>query len=126
MKDDIFYRPLVILGQNCVDLMSVNLPSPLLVPNCPRINICSVCFLTSSSSFLFFHQKNHLIVAALWGDGVPLQAGDRREGGVVGFESGGAPAAGRGRLGGGAAEAGHRVVVAHLVHGRRDPLPQLG
>ena len=36
------------MGQNCVDLMSVNLPSPLLVPNCPRINICSVCFLTSS------------------------------------------------------------------------------
>ena len=49
VKDDIFYRPLVILGQNCVDLMSVNLPSPLLVPNCPRINICSVCFLSGKA-----------------------------------------------------------------------------
>ena len=47
MKDDIFSRPLVILGQNCVELMSVNLPSPLPWPNCPRINICSVCFLTA-------------------------------------------------------------------------------
>ena len=49
VKDDIFSRPLVILGQNCVDLMSVNLPSPLLVPNCPRINICSVCFLSGKA-----------------------------------------------------------------------------
>ena len=45
MKDDIFSRPLGILGQNCVELMSVNLPSPLPWPNCPRINI-SLCLLS--------------------------------------------------------------------------------
>ena len=45
MKDDIFSRPLVILGQNCVELMSVNLPSPLPWLNCPVINI-SLCLLS--------------------------------------------------------------------------------
>ena len=50
VKDDIFSRPLVILGQNCVELMSVNLPSPLPWPNCPRINISSVCFLSGKAN----------------------------------------------------------------------------
>ena len=44
------------MGQNCVELMSVNLPSPLPWLNCPRINI-SLCLLSEGDLETNFRLK---------------------------------------------------------------------